>query len=280
MHESTADEHRPDLGPRDIDLVVTDLDGTLWDVDERIHDKTLAALHALEELGVPLLVATGRRLRSAVATLARSDLAPPVVALDGAVGRDVAAGRTFHRERFGPGDGMAVLAAFRAHGLEPYVYVDRPDVDVVVSREPPPGQLLHVRPHLAVDDLDRVVAAEPVLTFGLAGTDPAALAAVVVAAAPHADGSVMPDLMHGGSACMLRPKGVSKWAGVLAWCADQGLDPDRVLAVGDGENDVELLTGAAVACVVQDGCDAALALADHVIDPAAAGGWSSILEHC
>lgn len=276
----TAPAPTPDRAPRGIDLVVTDLDGTLWDVDERIHDKTLAALHALEERGVPLLVATGRRLRSAVTTLARSDLTPPVVALDGAVGLDVAAGRTFHRERFEPADGAGVLAAFRAHGLEPCVYVDRPDVDVVVGREPPEGHLLHVRPHLAVDDLDRVVATEAVLTFGLAGTDPAALAAVVAAARSHADGTVMPDLMHGRAASMLRPKGVSKWAGVLAWCADQGLDPDRVLAVGDGENDVELLTGAAVSCVVKDGCDAALALADHVIDPAAAGGWSSILDHC
>lgn len=66
-----------------IDLVVTDLDGTLWDAGERIHSRTLAALHELEARGVPLLVATGRRPRSAAQVLAREGLRPPAVLLDG-----------------------------------------------------------------------------------------------------------------------------------------------------------------------------------------------------
>ena len=81
-----------------------------------------------------------------------------------------------------------------------------------------------------------------------------------------------------GAHISVRPPGVSKWAGVLAWCADQGIDPAHVLAVGDGENDLELLAAARVACVVSDGCEAALALADHVIEPAEQGGWCEILE--
>jgi hydroxymethylpyrimidine pyrophosphatase-like HAD family hydrolase len=86
------------------------------------------------------------------------------------------------------------------------------------------------------------------------------------------------DIIVGGMTLTVRPPGISKWQGVLAWCADQGLDPDRVLAVGDGQNDVELLEAARVACVVADGCDAALALADHVLDPADAGGWAAVLD--
>src|SRR3546814_8352467 len=47
-----------------VSLVVTDLDGTLWHHDDHIDPEVVAAIGKLEDLGVPLLVATGRRLRS------------------------------------------------------------------------------------------------------------------------------------------------------------------------------------------------------------------------
>jgi len=263
-----------------VELVVTDLDGTLWDAEERIHTRTLSALRLLEERGLPLLVATGRRLRSAVDTLARSGLAPPMVVLDGAMGRVPATGRVFHESVFDRSQAEAVLAAFLDHDVEPCVYVDLPGVEVVVGERPStsPRHLQRIGDYLARDDLARVVAQERVFSFGVAAGDPAALAAILRRCAVGADGTVTRDLLHGGATLMVHAKGVNKWAGVLAWCAVEGLDPQRVLAVGDGENDIELLSAAAVACVVRDGSDAALALADHVIEPAGEGGWSAIVE--
>jgi hypothetical protein len=263
-----------------IDLVVTDLDGTLWGAGERIHDRTLAALHELEQRAVPLLVATGRRPRSAATALARNDLSPPAVLLDGAIGRELPAGRVFHETRFESEDAQAVLAAFVAEGLSPCVYVDRPGADVVVGRRPStsPAHLEFIGRFLAQGDLDRVVASERVYAFGIAGGDPQLLARVVRGIGERAGGTVTRDVLLGGGTLMVRPRGTSKWHGVLAFCADQGLDPRRVLAVGDGENDLELLGGASIACVVSDACEGALALADHVIEPACDGGWSAILD--
>jgi hypothetical protein len=264
----------------DVELVVTDLDGTLWDSAERIHTRTLGALARLETLGVPLLVATGRRLRSAAETLGRSGLTLPMVVLDGALGVDPVGGDTFHAAPFPPPAAAAVLAAFLRHGVEPCVYVDLADVDVFVGDAPSTAasHLRRIGRGLARDDLRRVVVRERVYGFGVAAGDPPTMAAVLRDCLGHADGSVTPDLLHGGATLMVRPLGVSKWSGVLAWCAREGLDPERVLAVGDGENDVELLSAAAVACVVRDGTQAALALADHVIEPAAEGGWSAVVD--
>jgi len=265
-----------------IDLVVTDLDGTLWDGRERIHDRTLSALATLEERGLPLLVATGRRLRSAAGTLARSGLTPPAVVLDGALGRELATGRTFHEAVFPVADAEAVLAACLAHDVEPCVYVDLPGVDVFVGDHPAtsPRHLEWIGAGLARDDLRAVVRRERVFAFAVAGVREQPLRAVLADAAAHASGTVARDTVLGDASMTIRPSGVSKWAGVLAWCADQGLDPGRVLAVGDGENDVELLAAAAVSCVVSDGTSAALALADHVIAPPGEGGWSEILALC
>lgn len=267
-----------------IELVVTDLDGTLWGADEVIHVRTLAALRTLQERAVPLLVATGRRPRSASVALARSGLTPPSVFLDGALGRHLQDERVFHQATFEPADALATLAAYRSQGLDPCVYVDRADADVVVGRTPGthPGHIASIGQWLATDDLDVVCANEPILGFGVVGRDAVVLRriAAALAGSPRrpAEAALTLDPWFGGATLMARPHGISKWDGVAAYCAEQGLDPAWVLAVGDGENDVELLTGARVACVVSNGCDAALALADHVIEPPDAAGWCTVLD--
>lgn len=118
------------------------------------------------------------------------------------------------------------------------------------------------------------------LSFTVVGGDAAELEAVAgaVAASGMGSASVTPDLMYGGSTIQVRPLGVSKWSGVLAFCGEQGLDSSRVLAVGDGANDVELLAAASIACVVAGGAPDALTHADHIIDPPSSGGWAAILD--
>ena len=263
-----------------INLVVTDLDGTLWDVEERIHARTLAAMHELERRRVPLLVATGRRPRSGAQGLAREGFAPPAVFLDGSVGRDLRSGESFHKATFSRADAAAVLAAFEDVGLSPCLYVDRSDCDVVVgpTTSARSEHLEHIGRWVAREDPWDVVANEDVLAVGLVGHARNALEVVNRGIAATAEAVVARDYVFGEATLIARPRGVSKWQGVLAYCQARGLDPSRVLALGDGENDLELLTGASVACVVSDGCDAALSLADHVIEPAAAGGWCAVLD--
>ncbi|HJR26705.1 MAG TPA: HAD hydrolase family protein, partial [Acidimicrobiales bacterium] len=62
-----------------VELVVTDLDGTLWHTDDHVHPEVVAALAELAGRGVPVLVATGRRVTSTRRPLARIGLAPPAV---------------------------------------------------------------------------------------------------------------------------------------------------------------------------------------------------------
>ena len=261
-----------------IELVVTDLDRTLW-AEERIHDRTLEALGELERRGVPVLVATGRRRRSTEEGLARSGLRMPAVVLDGAMGRD-RDGRAFHDVTYTPEQAERILAAFRSAGLEPAVYVDEPGVEVVVGEHVSthPAHLDFIGEALRRGDLERVVCELPVYSFAVLGAERGAVEATAAAVGMDGIPWVSEGTLLPGTHISVRPPGVSKWAGVLAWCADQGFDPAHVLAVGDGENDLELLEAARVACVVSDGCEAALALADHVIEPAEDGGWHAILE--
>jgi hypothetical protein len=263
-----------------VQLVVTDLDGTLSDAGERIHPASVRAVRELEAAGIPVLVATGRRLRMAWAVLEAGGLAGPAVVLDGALGLDLRDGRVFHQVAFPPAAAARVLEAFGATGLSPCVYVDRPGVDLVVDDHPStnPGHLARARPWVAVDDLARVVAAEPVYTFAVVGRPAALLEPVLREVGAAGSASIVPDLIYGGFTLQVRPPDISKWSGVLAYCAEQGIDPARVLAVGDGANDLELLDGAAVACAVVTATPDVLARADHVIGPPSSGGWAAVLD--
>lgn len=263
-----------------VELVVTDLDGTLWGSDECVHEQTLHALALLERRGMPVLVATGRRRGSALGTLARAGLSLPVVVLDGALGCEPRAGRVFHRAGFDAAQAERVLEAFLAEGLSPCVYVDRPGAEVVLGDDPStnPRHLSQLAGAAVRGDLRRVVACEPVLMFAVVGGTFERFAPVAAAVA-EADGStaITRDVIFGGTTLTVRPPGISKWDGVVAWCRDQGLDARGVLAIGDGQNDVELLRSAAVACAIRDGCDEVLDIAHHVLEPPDAGGWSAVV---
>jgi hypothetical protein len=263
------------------DLVVTDLDGTLWAYGSEgvPHERTLVAWRELERRGVPVLVATGRRATTARDPLAVYGLAPPAVVLNGALGLDLATGARFHRHTYDAGTAALVLAAFRAAGLDPCVYIEHAEYDVYVSTRPSTSDLhlTALGERACTADLEEIVATVPVLSFGVFGRDEQEILQAVDGITPHAD----PRVTHGdfgGHGVTVNPLGLSKWVGVLAYCELCGIDPTRVVAVGDGDNDRELLANARVALVPEDAHEHAIASAHHVVPSPAVGGWAAVLD--
>ncbi len=267
----------------DIDLVVTDLDGTLWHTfEDGLHPRTREAIAELERRGVGLLVATGRRLASARDPLALLGLRPGAVLLNGALVVDLATDERLHRHAFSPDDAAAVLRQFLEGGVQPCVYVEHDEVDVFVGDAPSthPEHLRSFGEWVRAADLSEIVATERVLAFGVLSMPPEQLAEVHARIGDLANAHLSDERQYSGGATLtVAPPGLSKWDGVLAYCAARGHDPERVLAIGDGPNDLELLDGAAVALAMADGHPEALARADHVVPAAADGGWAAVLDH-
>jgi hydroxymethylpyrimidine pyrophosphatase-like HAD family hydrolase len=264
-----------------VELVVTDLDGTFWHTDDHVPERVLDAVAELDRRGIPLLIATGRRVDSTRAPLARVGLQPAAVVLNGALGVDLATGERFHRAPYPREQAVAALEAFHSVGLEPVVYVDHPTYACYLAPNPStnPSHVQALGASAGVEDLTRVVAEEAVLGFGMIGIPfedgEAAAQALGDQVEVHLDRSI--DFV-GMASLTVAPLGQSKWDGVLAFCARHDLRSDRVLAVADGPNDLELLTNAGLRAVPSVAHPAALALADHDSGAAADGGWADILE--
>jgi len=266
----------------EIDLVATDLDGTLWDSSRRVHPRTLRALGILAAASIPVLAATGRRAASAWPVMEANGIALPTVLLDGALGKEFGLPAPFHRHPFSRAAAFEVLQILEELEVSPCINVDKPGRDVVVGREPSthPGHLRFLEPWIRGEDPWTAVETLDVFAFTLAGGEPSAIRELVVevtARAPLA-AAVHADRAYGGLGLSLRPFGVHKWAGVLAYCAATGRDATRVLAVGDSDNDLELLEGAALSFATADGSATALEHSDHLLAPPSEGGWAEILE--
>ena len=89
-----------------------------------------------------------------------------------------------------------------------------------------------------------------------------------------ADCILTPDRAYGEHNLAATARGVSKWTGVLAYCARYGLDATRTLAIGDDDNDVTMLKNAGVGLAMTHASSAVLAVAD-----ATAESWAQVLDY-
>lgn len=244
-----------------------------------IPDAHLAALDRLADSGIEVLVATSRRERVVAAAFEAAGIVLPAVVQDGAMAVDLRTGERFHDAPFGADSALAVLDVFARFDLHPCVYVDDPTADVVMAPNPStcPEHADYLRDTSRTDDLVRAVVDLPVHQFALLGLDREWLDPVATALAVTGAEVVMHrEPRYGGWGLIVGPPGVTKWNGVVAYCERSGIPTDAVLAVGDGDNDVEMLERSAVAVAVLGGTERALAAADVFIEPPDRDGWAAI----
>ena len=204
--------------------------------------------------------------------------------LNGALGRDKGGDPIFHRCTFEPDAALAVLDIFERHGVTPGANFESDEWDVVSGPAPSSGEpyIVWAGSQLRlVDDLRPMVAALPVYAFSVvACPEVAALRAVrddLAAAGGVGMVNVFPDKVFGGWTLDSAPKGVNKWSGVEAYCRYRDLDPAAVLAIGDGDNDVELFERAAHSCAMSHATERARAAA-HVTLSGGIDGWAQLLD--
>ncbi len=255
---------------RAFDLVVLDLDGTILDLyhHKPISPAVLAAIDAVQQAGIPVTIATGRTLDYVREHVAHIGITTPVVTTQGAVIGDPVTGEILAETT------IALPLARRAAAwidAQPYVtalYFLAQDGRTQIYQNhggPEPDFYDHVFgfPRTLQPQLAELLAgdgAHPPLKFLVVDDSPPDIDLVDEMKAlfsPHLYITrTHPRLVEGTA------QNMDKGQGMLRLCRILGLDPARVLAIGDSDNDIPVLEAAGYAVAMGNSSPGVLAVAD------------------
>ncbi len=245
-----------------IELIAIDLDGTLLDSQHRLSPRTKAAVWRAAEAGRHVVIATGRPRFSGYTYAEQLGLKTPGVYLQGLTVYD-GDGNLLHEITMQPETARRILQHTLDHDLAVMVYNHQRKVTArrLAERtkllahygEPTPD---YVDDLLALPDqmpISKMVFVERVETAD--AVRHALQAAVGDSARVFLS---QPDFVEA------LPPDSSKGAG-LAWLADYlGVPAERVLAIGDGENDIEMVQWAGIGVAMGNATPHLKAVADFV----------------
>jgi len=261
-------------------LVVTDLDGSLWDNSLVCHrDVRSAVIEVQGRDDVVLLAATGRRRNSARLAFGLNDIVMPAVLLNGATGYDFTREEIFHTVSWQPADLAHVLEVLASFQVGPVAYLVDGRAMVVEDVTTSVKHLDSLGDDLVWVTLDELSTRDDVMGLSMLGVEHGEVSGPLEALRddPIAEVAGYGDHLYPPFSFMVAPPGITKVAGIKAYLDARELVPDRVIAVGDGGNDLAMLEWAHTAIAVETGVAEAKALADVIIPGPADRGWAEVL---
>lgn len=256
------------------DAILLDLDGTLLDPTEAVHPRTMGALRAAREAGRTVMVATGRSKTSALPIVDALDLGEPAVLFNGCAvwctegGRmleeRLISNRTNERLHAWAADREAqviVMTADEKLALEPRSDEEARNFDGFI------GVQFVRREELLRENTIRLSF---LMKCGEAGSAAVARELEEAAAGPvyvsHFPLSILPrHRTNPYSAVDVHAPCRGKAEALRFLEETRGIPPERVVAVGDADNDVPMLRAAGLGVAMANALPEVQAEADRVI---------------
>lgn len=231
-------------------LFATDLDGTLFDREGRIHPEDARAIARAKEQGVIVTIATGR-LTSGTHMVARTlELTVPVVCADGGVTACSVTERLIHRHAVHTQAVDFILRELVRRELASFVFTHDTIHSCERGRDHHPyvrGWSPRIQTHQDVIDAPawRSTPDAAVMVIGIGSpTAVASLAATVREAHPDLDTATF--TFGPGTASVLRvlAPGVSKGAALAVLAEQLGVEQKNTAVIGDWLNDLSMFAWA------------------------------------
>ncbi|MEG0803512.1 MAG: HAD family hydrolase [Pygmaiobacter sp.] len=251
-----------------IKLICVDMDGTLLRADHRtISKNNIEAIRTALAAGITVVPATGRILARLREQLCVLPPLPYAIVSNGAEVREIASGRVLHGNYIAVDTALCLLEHLWSEKLAPMVYQNdkmlmQPQDFALLERNP--AERDHLRGLLKlqapITDLCEHLRQNPeaISKINVPWVPPEirlrlfrelrALGTVEVT-------SSMPTDIE------FNAPGTTKAQGVLALCRHLDISPDEVMALGDGENDIDMLRAV--------GHSVAMGNASHAVQSAA-----------
>jgi Cof subfamily protein (haloacid dehalogenase superfamily) len=265
-----------------------DIDGTLLDPVSAVTDRTKAAVHAVLQAGHRVIFATGRNwieARQVFDIIEHHDL---VVLVSGAVVSDAKSGRTFYRSTMTGSLASELCSAVERHGFAAIALQDRHytgfDYLVSIDRVVHPAleswmslsdQKVERRHDLSKQDHSHTLRVSTVLTF----KDSAILKAALeneFAGRAYVHGLPVP--AQGVEIIEMFDPHVDKWMGLKRAADHHGIPAERIICIGDAQNDLPMLRNARLGVAMGNAATEVKEVADKVIGSNVDDGLAAFLE--
>lgn len=246
-------------------MVVTDLDGTLLTSADTLSGATVEAFAALKKRGILPVVATGRMYREARFAADAIGATRYFMGMNGAQTLDLHSGEVIYDQALDAETVRAVTRVLDDAGVFYQVYT---------------RDQVHARQRWLDDMGASGMKAEYIRRFagGIAPlTDAGALRVVKMFIVCH-DRDVQRQIrerlkpLHGVSLVAsyhhyfeVLPRGLNKGVALRRLCARLGIALAEVAAIGDSDNDMELLSGAGVGIAMGNAFTRLKQIADHIV---------------
>jgi Cof subfamily protein (haloacid dehalogenase superfamily) len=268
-------------------LLALDVDGTLLDPRGSLSSAVRAAVRAVRERGIEVVLCTGRRFRTALPLLRELSLEGPVVVNNGVVVKDIASGRTLH-QRYLTRDLLAELLNLVRGWGPPLVYVDAHERGLDFLTESPDQAHAFQREYLgdntrfyrAVEDLRHCELENAILVSLMA--DEQRLRALRREAQRALGGRAQLHFLanknyQGHILEFLSPQ-AGKWQALERVAREAGIPPSEIVAIGDDANDVDMIRGAGLGIAMGNAVAELRDVADHVTGHNAQDGVLEAIE--
>ncbi|MBZ0300438.1 MAG: Cof-type HAD-IIB family hydrolase [Anaerolineae bacterium] len=261
-----------------IKLIVVDLDGTLLNDQHEMTERVQQALRAARDQGVKIMLATGKTRGSALKVIERLGLETPGIYVQGLV-TYASDGSILHQITLDPAVARQVITFAEDRGFtliaysgtRMFVRARNHDTNLITEYgEPEPevvGPLQNLLNDTTINKLGIVHRADTRRVKALRW---------------------QLDMQINGSARLVQPaldamlevlpKGGSKGAALKMLLKDLNIPASRVLAVGDGENDLEMVQMAGVGVAVSNAESILKASADYVTTAPYGDGVAEAIE--
>lgn len=243
-------------------LAAVDLDGTLLGPDKKISQENAGAVRRLNENGAKVIIASGRRHQNSVRFQRELGLDGPIIACQGGLIRDGESGnvieahflpQTVAREIAKEGESAGVHVIY--YHLD-HLYVAERNNEWIKLYESRVGEKTETL--AALDQLDGRRALK-IVWYG----DPAVLAKARPQIAERYREKV-DTLSTEKENLEFMPRGINKATALAKVAEELAVRREEVLAFGDGENDLQMLSWAGGGVAMRHGDAAAIAAARFV----------------
>lgn len=267
-----------------IKLVVTDLDGTLLTSDKKVSPRAMRAIEAMREKGVYFTIATGRNTASAAGIIRQFQIQAPVIVGNGAFVHDPDGKKFYHKELMPEKDIQTVMDVTREMDTSFYAFDE---------------ELIYCPRTRATEESVRwfAIAKNPILqkSFRWFDTYEQVMEAVsgrtakllIIEGDLEKNARVRAEVERRVKVMIVNSEpekldisnyGVSKGRAIRQVAEILGLKKEEVLALGDGENDAEMMENAGIGVAMKNAVDAVKNAADFVTLDNDADGFAYAIE--